>query len=317
MKNKKYLNLLVLLVAIILLNCAVSISNVYADSSDLKLKDLLQFDNYSVDTILITLKSNKESIKKVYTAQDFKNFNCIEVEDLTAMTNNAINDTLQRKLNGETLSVKQKMIAKKATAFKRILKLKLDVESKQELFEIIQKISERNDVEAVSLDYYLEEFATYPNDTYYTNNNQWAINKISLPQAWDIETGDSSVLVGVIDTGIENSHVDLGNNLASMYHRQYQNGWMTDASPNDVSSASHGTGVAGVIGAEVNNGKGVSGVCWDVSMVSYRVGGSWSGVNSSIVAQAIDYAAIDYVPILNISAGWYADNAYYNSSLRK
>ena len=320
MKNKKFFIIIVLLVVTTLLNSVALIASASGENRDKdrdkELENLLQYDNYSNNTLLITLSSSREYLEKVYTTEDFKSYDCLEVEDLTAITKKAIDETLQCKISGKTLSAKQKMISSKISTFKRILKLTIDVKSKTALFKVIQSISKREDVDAVSLDYYLEEFATFPDDPYYTNNQQWALDKISIPQAWDIETGDSSVFVGVIDTGIDSSHIDLGNNLSSMYHRQYQQGWMTSAMPKDVSANSHGTGVAGVIGAEVSNGKGVAGVCWDVSMVSYKVGGSWSGISSSIVAQAIDFASNDYIPILNISAGWYSDSEYYNSSLQ-
>lgn len=320
MKSKKIIIIIVLLIVTTLMSSIVftasannDINNSYGDR---ELESLLQYDNYSNNTLLVTLASGKEFIEKVYTVEDFESYDCLEVEDLTAITQKAINETLQCKISGKNLSARQKMISNKVATFKRILKLTLDVENKESLFKIIQELREREDIAAVSLDYYLEEFSTFPNDAYYINEQQWAIDKISLPQAWDIETGDSSVFVGIIDTGIESSHADLGNNLSTLYHRQYQQGWTNNAAPKDVSSASHGTGVAGVIGAEVNNGKGIAGVCWDVSMVSYKIGGSWSGVSSSVIAQAIDFASNDYIPILNISAGWYSNSAYYNSSLQ-
>ena len=58
------------------------------------------------------------------------------------------------------------------------------------------------------------------NDTYY--NSQWGLRAINAPQAWDYTTGDASVIVAVIDAGVDWSHPDLGMG-SDMYHNLYIN----------------------------------------------------------------------------------------------
>jgi subtilisin family serine protease len=49
----------------------------------------------------------------------------------------------------------------------------------------------------------------------------WAINKIELPAAWDTETGDSTILVGVIDNGIDGNHPDLQNRVNTSLSKSF------------------------------------------------------------------------------------------------
>ncbi|MDA3832427.1 MAG: S8 family peptidase, partial [Spirochaetales bacterium] len=53
--------------------------------------------------------------------------------------------------------------------------------------------------------------ATVPNDEYF--GDQWGLEKIRAPEAWDITTGNSEIIIAVIDTGVDYSHPDLINNI--------------------------------------------------------------------------------------------------------
>ncbi len=128
---------------------------------------------------------------------------------------------------------------------------------------------------------------------------------IDAPEAWDVSTGSRSVVVAVIDTGIDYRHSDLaanmwrnpgevagdgidndGNGFADdVYGWDFAN---NDADPFD--DQGHGTHVAGTIGAVGNNGIGVAGVNWQVSMMGLKfLGADGSGSTSAAIA-AINYA---------------------------
>ncbi|MGI9274621.1 MAG: S8 family peptidase [Endozoicomonas sp.] len=158
-----------------------------------------------------------------------------------------------------------------------------------------------------------------PNDSRY--NEQWHYFEttagINLPSAWDITTGSSSVIVGVIDTGVVD-HPDLQPNVIDGYdfisHSWIANdGSGRDADATDpgdaitrtgacgtangqpvpsqpTSSSWHGTHVSGTIAAASNNGNGVAGVAWNAKVMPLRALGRCGGYSSDIV-DAMRWAA--------------------------
>jgi thermitase len=117
--------------------------------------------------------------------------------------------------------------------------------------------------EYVEPNYYVHAAFT-PNDPLWSLH--WGLSKVRADLAWDIELGRRSVIVAVIDTGIDYDHEDLAENyLPSGYD------WVNhDNDPFDDSSMGHGTHVAGIIGALTNNSVGVAGLA-QVSMMAEKV----------------------------------------------
>lgn len=178
---------------------------------------------------------------------------------------------------------------------------------------------------------YLLVAAQTPNDERYIAGNMWGVYGdddlvcgpsgttnifgIDAEEAWNSGiTGSSDIYVGVIDTGIMTTHPDLQNNI-----------WVNPFDPVDgidndgngriddthgwnfinnsrviyqsVSTDSHGTHVAGTIGAEGNNGIGVAGVSWNVKMISAKVLSGNTGDLSWLVS------ALNYMTDLKIRHG--------------
>jgi len=140
----------------------------------------------------------------------------------------------------------------------------------------------------------------YDNTTCYTTSKagcvtQWGWAKIQAYQAWDVTKGAASVKVAVIDTGIDTSHPDLPSVVA-------QKNFVNNTSKAEDDNG-HGTHVAGTIGALTNNGVGVSGLNWNVSLMAVKaLNRSGSGTYTAI-ANAIRWAADNGAKVINMSLG--------------
>jgi serine protease len=157
-----------------------------------------------------------------------------------------------------------------------------------------------------------------PNDTNYAN--QWALENrsdadIDASQAWDYGTS-SSVVVAVIDTGVDYTHVDLAANIWTNTREiagngvdDDRNGYTDDIrgwnfvndNNNPADDNGHGTHVAGTIGAVGNNG--ISGVAWSVKVMALKFLDSTGSGNLSDAVGAIDYARLNGAKVINASWG--------------
>ncbi len=152
-----------------------------------------------------------------------------------------------------------------------------------------------------------------PNDPYY--EEQWGHSQIGLPFAWEITKGyENEVIVAVIDSGVFLQHEDLQNKLVIGY--DFVNNIIGGADPGDgdtlEESSWHGTLVAGIIAAEMDNGIGIAGVSGGAKIMPLRVYGS-GGATVYDIVEAIRYAAaldnssgqVPFTPaqVINISMG--------------
>ena len=140
----------------------------------------------------------------------------------------------------------------------------------------------------------------YDNTTCYNSSKdgcvkQWAWGKIQAYQAWDVTTGSSSVRVAVVDTGIDNSHPDLPAVVAQST--------LSTIDGNAEDDNGHGTHVAGTIGALTNNGIGVAGLNWHVSLMAAKVLDAQGSGSNADVADGIKWAADNGAQVINLSLG--------------
>ncbi|RMF03602.1 MAG: T9SS C-terminal target domain-containing protein [Bacteroidetes bacterium] len=135
------------------------------------------------------------------------------------------------------------------------------------------------------------ELRSLPNDPMF--GQQWWLNNTTMPandlagdEAWDITTGGltalgDTIVVAVIDNGVDLQHEDLQANLwinhgeipdnnidddQNGYVDDYR-GWNILTDDDEVSGGGHGTSVAGILGADGNNHIGVAGVNWNVKLM--------------------------------------------------
>lgn len=180
----------------------------------------------------------------------------------------------------------------------------------EDIDEFINKYKEFDNVAWVEPNYIFYTTAV-PSDSYY--KYQWGHINANLEAAWDIEKGSKDITVAVIDTGVITNHSDLAENLLPGVNfiggkKTYpiEDYDITDYDPTDktklIDGGSHGTHVAGIIGAVTNNNNGTAGVNWQVSILpikalSRKGGTSWD------IAEGIYYAIDKNVDIINLSLG--------------
>lgn len=152
---------------------------------------------------------------------------------------------------------------------------------------------------------------------------------INLFEAWKVSTGLDKVVVAIIDGGIDINHEDLKANIwinekeanGKPGHDDDDNGYIDDVygwnfctDDNEIYPHSHGTHVAGTVGAVNNNGIGVAGVAGGdgnpgtgVRLMSVQTFDGRSGVADGDFASAIVYACENGATIAQCSWGWSAE----------
>ncbi len=156
-------------------------------------------------------------------------------------------------------------------------------------------------------------------------SQQWYLDVISAPEAWEIHTGSPETIVAVLDAGFDLNHEELYSrywvnsgevpndgidNDGNGYEDDIQ-GWDFVESDPDPSSniddpskdsvISHGTVVSGIIAAEAQNGVGIAGINWDVRIMPLRILNENGAGTTSSVRRAVRYAVENGADVINLS----------------
>ncbi len=181
---------------------------------------------------------------------------------------------------------------------------------------------------------YIYTVLATPNDPRYAE--LYGMTKIQAPTAWNTTTGSSSVVVAVIDTGVIYTHEDLAPN---MWHNPGEipgnnldddnNGYRDDVFGIDVANRDsdpvddfdHGTHVAGIIGAAGNNGLGIAGVNWSVSIMAIKLHNVNGGATSAGAIECFQYVTMMKnrgvnIRVTNNSWGGAPEAAAYDQALK-
>jgi len=182
-----------------------------------------------------------------------------------------------------------------ATAAEPVTNVFVDAQQrrKYETLMAVKELQHDAQVEFASLNYIRRTLAE-PNDPQFVD--QWHYRQINLPTAWDTTQGDPNVIVAVIDSGVRTDHPDLAAQLVDGYDFvsspvRAGDGDGIDDGPFGAGFGSfHGTHVSGTAAAATNNGTGVAGAGWGVSLMPLRALGDADGTFYDII-QAMLYAA--------------------------
>ena len=232
------------------------------------------------------------------------------------------NDLLSRNLTGGITIVHDRLLGDYYI---------IEIDLALDPFNTATTLHNSTDFEYVEFDAIARFNSSAPNDSLW--NDQWNLQsgKLQMRDAWDINTGDSSILVGTLDNGVNYKHPDLIGNIWQNLGEDDDNdgcvlelvngvwqfdpddingvdndsngkvddfiGWNLNSNnnnplPNSTGSASHhGTAVAGIIAASTNNDEGLAGIA-----------GGWSGNQG-----------ISLVPIKLVNTSGSSDSVFVSS----
>jgi subtilisin family serine protease len=164
--------------------------------------------------------------------------------------------------------------------------------------EYIAKLKQQVGVLTVEPNYVVNA-ALYPDDPAYPTN-QYGPGLIQAETAWDTTTGSASVVIAIIDSGLDATHPEFAGRTVAGYDFVED-----DTIPQD--QCGHGTHVAGIAAATGNNTQGIAGVAWGVKIMPLRMlylnpFGICTG-SFADMADALIWAADNGAKIINISVG--------------
>lgn len=157
---------------------------------------------------------------------------------------------------------------------------------------------------------YIAQALEAPDDTFFAE--QWGLHNaadtdIDWLEAWEFtgfDTGSGSIVIAILDTGIDQDHPDLDDKLLEL-NANFTNSRTVD----DLYG--HGTHVAGIAAAETNNDQGVAGVAYNSALLNVKVLNDRGSGRYSWIADGIVWAANYGANVINMSLGGY----YYSETL--
>lgn len=201
----------------------------------------------------------------------------------------------------------------------------ISYEGKTDAQKFCYYLNKKYDEIEIAEPYYLQKMQGYtPNDQAIINQ-QTLLTQIKAYEAWEIEKGDSNIVIGISDNAIQQTHPDLKDNIAINTGESINgidddnNGYIDDYAGYNIdggntdqfywntfasSKNNHGTMSAGIAGADFDNEIGVAGIGGMSKIFPIRIGTvDLSDIFTAYGYESIIYAAVRNLKVLNCSWG--------------
>lgn len=274
--------------------------------------------NYSKSKIYIKTNTNKYFIKDKLQSSGIKN-----VKNITQPFNKYVKKNIKLQSSNRLSNI-----------------YLIEFNSNEDVKEICLKLNEQNDIEYATPIFYRELCEYIPND--YDSTNQSYLKQINAFEALEVSKGDTNIIVGVVDSGIDVEHEDLKDNLFINYNEipndkidndnngyvdDYQ-GWdfVGDLDAQDIANeafaednnvypsahtSTHSTHVSGLISAVTDNELGIASMGYKVKLLPVKCTVDDLTVSRGVYKtnESLLYAFEMGVDIINCSWG---SNSYYD-----
>jgi parallel beta-helix repeat protein len=245
------------------------------------------------------------------------------------------------RLNKNFGVISVKKVFKTNTNFlQKIYKFTVPINS--DILAIVKEYKNNPLVEYAEPNYIYHTTAT-PNDSSFSS--QWPHQNMQSELAWNITQGNESVIIAIIDTGVDWDHPDLADNMwnntdevedgndtdANGYIDDIR-GWdfvdttnpgctdtdCTTRDNNPMDFNKHGTHCSGIAAAVTNNSIGIAGTCWNCKIMAVRAGydcSPYGCLDNDDSAAAIEYAADNNASIISMSWGGYSSSSLIQDAI--
>jgi len=172
------------------------------------------------------------------------------------------------------------------------------IETSLGIVETIKTLSLRDDVVYGEPNYTCQLYMI-PDDPYYSN--QYGPQICGAEAGWDITTGSSSVIIAIVDTGVNGLHKEFEGKMVTGYNTTSST-LLTGYENSD--HLGHGTHVAGIAGASGNNSTGIAGLAWGCKIMPLKIyDATLPGGDDVNAARAVTWATEHGADVINLSLG--------------